>query len=439
MLRLLHFLRNKPVQPDPPDYDPVIYQIEDPDRVTIPLDYPGKVRYLPTVEIGDTVRKGQIIGRSRIGNCVCATISGTIADITPVWTAQSVHSPAVIIENTGGQPMASEEMFDGPVDTNDFDLAMDRLRSAGVAPPWIRSGRDYEEGEIRDIPPVENVIITGVRQETTILTSQLLLEQQADKVASGLKRIRQLLPNARICLTAPLHMKEKAEACFTGLTELFFLPPHYTARIEREVVAEILGRRIPNRDSYRNHGIAVLDVEYLLAIVDALNGESPLLQKCITISGTNLKKATTVRFPMGSSLKHILAGRGLDISNYTRPVVGGPMTGFAQYSDHTPITYNNGIFLIAGDAAPFDLIAPCIFCGRCTRACPVNIQVHLVNRMIEFGQLESARQLHPDACHECGMCAHVCPAQRPIVQLLHFCNHDRVHGERYTWAAGDSQ
>jgi electron transport complex protein RnfC len=56
--------------------------------------------------------------------------------------------------------------------------------------------------------------------------------------------------------------------------------------------------------------------------------------------------------------------------------------------------------------------------------------------MVEFGQIESAKGLNPEACHECGLCAYVCPAERPIVQLLHFCNHDMIHGERFTWAAG---
>jgi electron transport complex protein RnfC len=141
---------------------------------------------------------------------------------------------------------------------------------------------------------------------------------------------------------------------------------------------------------------------------------------------------------MGSSLKHVLASQGLKVSDFSRPVVGGPMMGFAQYSEITPLTYNSGVYLIAGDVAPFDPIAPCIFCGRCTRVCPVNIQVHLVNRKIEFGQLESAMSLHPDACHECGLCAHVCPAERPIVQLLHFCNHEMIHGERFNWTDGEN-
>jgi len=436
MQRLLNLFQNKPMLPGTPDHDPVIRQVDDPDQVTIPLDYPGRIHYLPTVKRGDRVRKGQAIGSSRNGNSVIASISGTVKDITTVWTAQSVHSPAVVIDNDGGAPLAPEEIFTGPIAAGGLDEAMARMRAAGVAPPWIMSGREWGDGEMRELPAIETVVITGVRPETTVLTSQLLLEQNERKVAEGLQRIRTFLPHARICLTVPTHLRSQAEKTFTGLAELLFLPPSYYARIEREVVARVLGRRIPNRDSYRNHGIAVLDVEYLLAIVDALDGISPLTQKCLTISGPTIEKAVTVRFPLGSSIKHVLASQGLKISDFTRTVVGGPMMGFAQYSDQTPLTYNNGIHLIAGDVSPFDAVAPCINCGRCARVCPVNIQVHLVNRMIEFGQLESARELHPEACYECGLCAGVCPAERPIVQLLHFCNHDMVHGERHTWMSG---
>jgi H+/Na+-translocating ferredoxin:NAD+ oxidoreductase subunit C len=440
MQGLLKLFKKKSMVPHLTNFDPEIRQIADPDRVVIPLEYPGKVRYTPTVENGEQVKIGQIIGRSRIGNCVCASINGTVKEITSVWTAQSYHSSAIVIENDSTSSSTPENIFDGPIDAKgDPEAAMNRLRSAGVAPPWSLSGREFEkEGDMPELPPVETVVITGIRQETTILTSQLLLEEFQDKVAEGLKRFASMIPSARFFLTAPESSRSWADAKFKDLAQVAYLPEDYLGRIEREVIPKLTGKRIPNRENYRLHGIAVLDVEYLLAMVDALDGVSSLTQKCLTISGSGIDQAVTVRFPIGSSIEHVLASQGLDSSNYTRHIVGGPMMGFAQFSDSTSLTYNNGLFLVAEDVAPFDKMAPCINCGRCARACPVDIQVHLVNRMIEFGQLEAAKKLHPDACHECGLCANVCPAERPIVQLLHFCNHEMVHGERYNWITGDN-
>lgn len=422
--------------PYPTGHDPEIRQVEDPEQVVIPLDYPGHIRYLPTVQPGDTVRKGQIIGKSRIGNCAFASISGKVKDIRTVWTAQSVHSPAVIIENDGGAPLSPEEVFDGPVPSNNPKAALERIRMAGVNAPWNLSGRDYEEGEIKALPKIETIIIKGVREEPTMLVSQLLLQKESAKVSDGLRRITALLPGVKVYLTVPGELGDWAKSEFAGTAEVVPLPQKYTSRLEREVVTRLHGRRVPAQESYINHGVAVQDVEYFIAMVDALDGKSPFIQKCLTISGTDFEQAITVRFPVGSSLKHILDSQGLNLDDYSRRVVGGPMKGYAQYSDTTPIAHDDGIYLVSGDVAPFDLIAPCIFCGRCSRVCPVNIQVHLVNRMIEFGHLESAKDLNPEACHECGLCATVCPAERPIVQLLHFCNHEMKHGERFNWAAG---
>ncbi len=175
MQGLLKLFQKKPQLPGLRDYDPVIRQVEDPDHVVIPLDYPGRVRYLPTVKAGDVVRKGQVIGKSRLGNCAFATISGTVREINTVWTAQSVHSPAIIIDNNGLKALSPEEIFDGPVGLEDRHEVVDRMRAAGVNPPWTFTGRDYEEGDIEAIPSVKEIIITGVRQESTMLTSQLLL------------------------------------------------------------------------------------------------------------------------------------------------------------------------------------------------------------------------------------------------------------------------
>ena len=433
---MLNFLKKKSPLAPITTYDPEIRQIEDPDFIVLPLEYPGQVQYQPTVKAGDIVRKGQPVAKSRLGNSVIASINGKVRGINTIWTAQSVHSPAITIDRIDDDLQPTADMFAKPVPAGDLEAAMMRMRVAGVAPPWALSGREWKNEELEELPKIETVIITGIRQEDTVLTSQLLLDQQRDKVAEGLKRIALLMPGARIFLTAPQAFQQWADTTFADLAELHYLPTSYFGRIEREVVASILDQRIPNRESYRKHGIIVLDVEYLLAIVDALNGTSALTHKYLTISASNIDKPITVRFPIGSSLKHILASQGLSITDYTRPVVGGPMKGVAQYSDQTPATYYSGIHLIAGEVAPFDSIAPCINCGRCTRACPVNIQVHLVNRMIEFGHIDSAKDHNPEACHECGVCAHVCPAERPIVQLLNFCNHDMVHGERFTWAAG---
>jgi electron transport complex protein RnfC len=52
------------------------------------------------------------------------------------------------------------------------------------------------------------------------------------------------------------------------------------------------------------------------------------------------------------------------------------------------------------------------------RACPANLQVHMIGRCVQFGQVAEAVDYHPEACFDCGLCTFVCPARRPLVQLV---------------------
>ena len=97
------------------------------------------------------------------------------------------------------------------------------------------------------------------------------------------------------------------------------------------------------------------------------------------------------------------------------------MRGLAQFDSGVPLTHADGVYLMSADRVPVEANDPCINCGRCTRACPASIQVHLVNRIAESGRPLEARPYHPEACHQCGLCAYVCPSRRSLVQLMRQC------------------
>ena len=61
---------------------------------------------------------------------------------------------------------------------------------------------------------------------------------------------------------------------------------------------------------------------------------------------------------------------------------------------------------------------PCINCGGCVDACPVNLQVQMIGRYAEFGFFDRAEDQGLFYCIECGLCASICTARRPLVQLI---------------------
>ncbi len=404
-------------------FDGEIHSISEPDSVVIPLEYPGQILYMPEVREGDTVRKNQIIGRSKLGNCVHASISGVVKEINTIWTARSYHVPAVLIEGNGEPPLDADEMLERWGSRGEIHSWIDRLKVSGVICPWTLPGKFHHEESAEGLPDVDTIVIKGVNEEPTVFTFETLLEKKSEDIKRGIDLLGGVAPKAAVILTVPKRLSAWASSEFENKARVVVLSDEYKERIERFSIPRITKKTIPNTIAYRRKGVAVLSVEYLLAMIDALEGTGPSTEKYATIAGDSLSKTVLVRFPIGTTIRTILKDLKLDDIPYSRLLVGGPMKGNAQFSDDTPLTKAaHGVYLVSEENVPPDINLPCINCGRCTRACPVNLQVHLIGRYIEHDLIFDTKKFHPEACNECGLCAYVCPAHRPLVQLLKFCN-----------------
>ncbi|HUV29712.1 MAG TPA: 4Fe-4S dicluster domain-containing protein [Acidobacteriota bacterium] len=407
-----------------------ISAIADPPYVCIPLEYPGQILYKPLVQAGDTVRRNQIIGRSGQGNCVHASVSGTVKEIRPVWTARSYNVPSVVIERNGGAPLSVGEVFEQYGVRFASASRIQKMKALGVVSPWTLPGKFHREEEVEEFPEVRQIIIKGKNEEPSIFTFELLLEQESEKVTRGIQQLTSIAPNALIWLTVPRRLAAWARETFGDSVKVAPLGDGYKDRLERLLVPRLTGITIANTAPYRQEGIAVISVEYLLAMVDALEGRSPFTHKHLTVAGHNVSRPVTVKFPIGTPIRTLLESQQLHDKSFARLLVGGPMKGIAQFSDETPLTKScHGLYVISADQLPLEVNLTCINCGRCTRACPLNLQVHLIGRYVEYNLLLEARGFHPEACNECGLCAYVCPAHRPLVQLITMCNQYDEHAD----------
>jgi electron transport complex protein RnfC len=404
-------------------FEETIVSIAEPDHVVIPLEYPGQILYEPLVQSGDAVRKNQIIGKSGLDNCVHASVSGVVKDIKPVWTARSCHVPAVVIERNGEPPFTVDEVFEQYGVPFRSASRVQKLKAMGLISPWTTPGRFHHEEDLDRFPDVRQIVIKGINEEPSIFVFELLLHQNAEKVLRGIRHLNDMAHNAAISLTVPGYLARWAREEFSKSVNVVAISDEYKDRIERLVVPRLTGIDLPNTTPYRKKGVAVLSVECLLGMVDALDGNSPFIEKHLTVAGGHLSRPITIKFPIGTPIRAILESQGQSEEAYARLLVGGPMKGMAQYGDQTPMTKSShGIFMMSQDDLPLEINLTCMNCGRCTRACPLNLQVHLIGRYVEYDLLAEAINFHPEACNECGLCAYVCPAHRPLVQLIRMCN-----------------
>lgn len=391
-----------------------IRDLSDPGQVVIPLEYPGQVLFQPTVAVGDTVTVRDVVGRSERGSCVHASVSGTVREMRTVWTPSSHHVPAVVIdrdERPGEQPA-------NPLAELHQPSRGELLRAAGVLSPWTAPGWLHSEIDVEGYPEAKHVVLVAYDEEPTIAANEMLLLAHGERLIANLERMRDLAPRAALKLLVRQGLVGQAREIVGDTMEVVGVPDTYKKRLLRLLVPGVTGEDLTHTDTFREHGIAVLSVEEALQLLDASDGV-PVTQKVLTVAGAGLDQPVTVRTVLGTTVGDLLTALGLGETDPARVVIGGPMQGKAIASLDTPIDkFSHGLFLVADHELPSERNLICVHCGRCTQSCPVNLQVHLLGRAVEFDQLEPAQEYHPEVCMECGLCAFVCPSHRPLVQLV---------------------
>jgi H+/Na+-translocating ferredoxin:NAD+ oxidoreductase subunit C len=422
-MSVLDYLKSPVLRvPEPLECTPEILELPDPEKVIIPLEYPGQILFRPLVPVGAEVAKNQIIGLSGLGNYIHASISGKVTELKSVWSARSFHVPAVVIEKNDIPPLQGREILRQCGIDPKSATRLELFKAAGVISPWTTPGHDDSEIDIEGYPEISQVVIKGINQEPTICSFSVLLRTCTKEVQGALRQLGEILPQARVFLTVSRADAQWAEDVFSGLAEVVSLPNDYRGRIERPAMARLTGLKVKGNAPFRSCGLAVISTEQLLDMDRALKGH-PCIRKAVTISCGDGAPPVTVRAAVGTTMRDLLASQGLTVENGDRVILGGPMAGTAQFTLETSLSkFQAGIHLQRAKDVLSDLNHTCINCGRCTQACPVNLQVHLIGRFVEYDQLFEANQYHPEACLKCGLCAFVCPSHRPLLQLINLAS-----------------
>ena len=73
--------------------------------------------------------------------------------------------------------------------------------------------------------------------------------------------------------------------------------------------------------------------------------------------------------------------------------------------------------LVKDDVADADQTA-CINCGRCVGVCPGHVIPARLATFAEHGDMKSFQKFDGMECCECGCCSYICPAKRPLTQMI---------------------
>lgn len=376
-----------------------------------------------TVKKGDAVKKGQRIAEPGgfvsvpLHSPVCGTV-GDIVEITGV---------------TGASEQAVEIIADG---TDEWDTGLDPI------PDWADTEKDVLKKRILDAgivgmggaafpthvklspPPEKNIdtlIVNGAECEPFLTADHRLMLTRTKEALTGIAIAAKILKVSRIFVGVEDNKMDAIEkmAETAAKFKITVVPLHvkYPQGAEKQLIYALTGRQVLEGGLPMDVGCVVMNIGTAAAVHDAVVLGHPLIERVTTVTGTPVVDPANYLVRIGTPIRKLLELSGGVKENPAKVIMGGPMMGFAQSNIDVPVAKNSsGVLLMAPEEIEQFEGNPCIRCSRCVKACPMNLLVPTLSTMIEAGEFAMAEHNYVMDCVECGTCAYICPAKRPLVQ-----------------------
>ena len=382
----------------------------------------------PTVAKRGEVREGDIIGEvtKGLGVPLHAPVAGKIKDLGSSAHPMRVTVPSVTITVDHAVEPCQYQVRDWQASDPKELLAM--VRDAGI----IGIGGAGFPTHVKLSPPPDNpidtLLLNGAECEPYITSDHRQMLEYAADIVEGAKIILKILgirqcqigiesnkPDAILAMTEAARAGSTAEYSVTVQA----LKVKYPQGSEKQLIQAITGRKVPAMALPSAVGVVVQNVSTARAIRDAVVLGKPLYEKVVTIAGKGIARPANLLVKVGtrvSDIVHYLGGLKPDLA---KVIMGGPMMGFAVSNLDVPVTKTtSAVLFLAADEVDTTPHSQCIRCGWCLEACPMGLEPKEIGIYVEANRPEDTAQFGVFECFECGSCAYVCPAKRPLVQFV---------------------
>lgn len=399
-----------------------------PDELEIILGQHIGAPCTPTVSPKDEVREGDLIGEVKkgLGVPLHAPMAGTIKGFGMSGHPMRVTAPSIIIQTNKEVPPVQYSRCDWQKLAKEELLS--RVHGAGI----IGIGGAGFPSHVKLSPPPDNpvdtLILNGAECEPYITADHRQMLEHGREIVEGAMVILAIL-GIKKCFIGIENNKPDAITIMSEAAAAASTPEHivtvqplqvkYPQGSEKQLIQSITGRKVPGFALPSAVGVVVHNVSTAKAIYDAVVLSKPLYEKVMTISGKGIKRSANLRVKVGTKISDIVEYLGGVTPELSKIIMGGPMMGFAVSSLDIPVTKTtSSVLFLAEDEIDSSPHSQCIRCGWCLDACPMGLEPKEIALYVEAGRPQDTGQFGVFECFECGCCAYVCPAKRPLVQFV---------------------
>lgn len=383
----------------------------------------------PLIKKGDTVAEGQPIGEPAgfISSYVHSSISGKVSALENRSLPNGKTSLCAVIEKENGEEIQpAEQNSRKNWQTLTPQEIIEAVKQAGIVGMGGAAFPTFVKLMVPEGRKAEYVLLNGCECEPFLTADYRVMKEHGGAIIEGLQIICKALSARKVyigiesnksSLAATLRQIIKNIGSRIDI-EIKVLPEKYPQGSEKHLIKAVTGKEVPSLGLPIDIGCVVFNVQTALSVRNAVCEGLPMTDRVLTVTGL-VKNPKNLKVKIGTSISDILNYCGGELSGSTKLIIGGPMMGINIPSAGIPVIKSTtGIIILPKEISPRQEIQPCIRCGRCVDACPMNLVPAELGRYAENKMWDACKNLDVADCIECGCCTYICPAQRPMVDLF---------------------
>ncbi len=398
-----------------------LQKFPDPETVVIPLSMHAGAPANPVVQVGDTVKVGQVIGEAAgfISAPVHSSVSGTVTAIENHGHATRGECLSVVIKSDGKNTLHESVKPGKDLDSLTPDEIIDIVREAGIVG---MGGAGFPTSvKLKPPKPVDTILLNGCECEPLLTADHRVLLEFADDVIFGLKAIIKTVGAEKGIIVIEdnkpdaIELMQKKVEGIDGI-EVVVAKTKYPQGAEKMLIKRVMKRQVPSGGLPADVGCVVSNISTTKAISDAIQKGMPLVERVVTVTGEHLKKPGNYIVKIGTSTKELIDYCGGVTGEDVTIKAGGPMMGFVLSDVDVPIMKgSNGIIAIDTDHTAEQ---PCIKCGRCMDVCPMELSPLYFAKYADEENWQGMKDKSVMDCIECRCCEYICSSKIPLVSKI---------------------
>ena len=394
----------------------------EPETVVIPMSQHIGKPANPVVQVGDTVKVGQMIGEATgfISSPVHSSVSGTVVAIEPrMHPVSGTESLAVVIRSDGKDTLDESVKPHGDLDALTPEDIFNIVRDAGIVG---MGGATFPTAvKLKPGKPIDAVLLNGCECEPLLTADHKVLLAYADDIIYGLQAILKAVDAPKGIIVIEDNKPDAVELMQAKTAELDNIEvavarTKYPQGAEKMLIKRVLGKQVPSGGLPADVGAVVSNISTAKAISDAIRFGMPLIERVVTVTGERIKNPGNYIVKVGTNVKDIIDYCGGLTSEDVTVKIGGPMMGIAQSDLNVPVLKGaNGIIAFDNDHTKE---MPCIKCGRCVDVCPMELTPLYFSKYADEKNWQAMSDRNLMDCIECRSCEYICSSKIPLLSKI---------------------